>query len=1252
VTEPDHVAIELEAYSGCHRKPRRLRHSRLEAIWIDMAELETAGSDFKVFISYRRSDAAGYTRALHRELCRRFDARFAFLDRAGIEVGDDFPQHLRTAVERCVVSLVVVGPGWLDARAADGSRRLDDPTDFVRLEVALALASGKVVIPVLLDDAPMPLADQLPDVLKPFARCDTFLLRGKDYEYERQLEDLVKQLARRTGLAPTRENVGMAIDVGDAVALYRHIEYLPVPLRSALREVFRPLIEDRQRFFGGRRDVADQLMAFISRPDPGYCVVSAPAGFGKTALAANLVAGAGGAIAYHFFTPLHGEETLSETFFLQSVLEQIAAWHGEIWDLPATLDELRAAYQQAISKPLAGTGVMLLDGIDEVRGWSLAPYLSRTLPAGVHIIATVRDVGQDWQAQYRFPLSQFVHITLDGLDRNAVQSVLTTIEGPAAALAKDDRTRDAVFDLAGGDERAARRADPFYVRFLAEDLEAGRLTADTLATTPHGLEAYLDQWWTEIRTLAGERAVRDLFGMLVVAAGPLLREELEALQPSLVDEWLADRFDEVLAKVRRFVVRDASGGHSLVHTRLREFMERRIRIEPYRQRLLAYCRNWQSGSRYARTYIGLHLAEDDDWQALRELVIAESGGRAFLESRYALESSYAGFLRDLERVRKHAEEMLPTDPLALGDVVRCTLVASSIRTMSANLVPGLIKAAVQHGVWPLHAAIEHAGEIPDPVRRAAALAALSPQMNDAQRRRACETAIVAAKTIRPDARRPPIFVFVGPAPATRDPDRRGDVLAPLATAMPEALRDDALAIVRSLDRPDQIPILLTALATGMPPAQRDALVEEALAAVERIKPRSAIYNRMMVPPGVRKARSLVAMSAHLEEPRRTDVCLKAVDRAQQASRDRAIVALIELLPKLSPVAAAEAIERILASLDELSSRPLEYLSAVVRHPAADAKRDALIAEIRSRVTDEDDRKDVAEALLAILPFVPETERVASLELLFDRVASIEDQEVCGRIFTQVAEQTDGKWHERGMESAVEAIRRIEDDEGWVAAVSRLVPMSNDDFRHQVLLEGAKLKDRKDRLRLLDGMAPFLSKELVVEALALGRIIGDALRGDDLPEVDDSDVRWADDVDDSEEADDFPDIYAVARPVTVADARAVAFDLERVAGLVLVASSLPEVERLRVLDEAFAEALRIEDCHRRQRALSIVCRALSGAPREHLADLCIDGLRKGGSRLRVDVTSDIAALRPLFQQVDARTAASIGTIVDEAVHWFP
>ncbi|MFO1152868.1 MAG: toll/interleukin-1 receptor domain-containing protein [Rhodospirillales bacterium] len=148
-----------------------------------------------IFISYRRSDAGGHARHLHEYLTKRFGEERVFFDRATIESGDVFPDALRRGVEKCVVLLALIGPEWLDITGADG-RRLDDPDDFVRLEIALALKLGKKVIPVLFDDAPIPHGGCLPEPLKALGACDALTLRGKTFEYNTQRRELVRLLAK------------------------------------------------------------------------------------------------------------------------------------------------------------------------------------------------------------------------------------------------------------------------------------------------------------------------------------------------------------------------------------------------------------------------------------------------------------------------------------------------------------------------------------------------------------------------------------------------------------------------------------------------------------------------------------------------------------------------------------------------------------------------------------------------------------------------------------------------------------------------------------------------------------------------------------------------------------------------------------------------------------------------------------------------------------------------------------------------
>src|SRR6188768_3067300 len=103
-----------------------------------------------VFISYRRGDSSGHTGRLFDRLEQRFGRDAFFRDLESLEYGIDFPREVEKALAACRIVLVVIGPGWLNARTNSGQRRLDQPQDFVRIEVAAALARSDVrTIPVL-----------------------------------------------------------------------------------------------------------------------------------------------------------------------------------------------------------------------------------------------------------------------------------------------------------------------------------------------------------------------------------------------------------------------------------------------------------------------------------------------------------------------------------------------------------------------------------------------------------------------------------------------------------------------------------------------------------------------------------------------------------------------------------------------------------------------------------------------------------------------------------------------------------------------------------------------------------------------------------------------------------------------------------------------------------------------------------------------------------------------------------------------
>lgn len=120
----------------------------------------------KIFISYRRADSAGHVGRLYDRLTDHFGAAAVFMDINVIEPGVNFVKVVDAAIRQCHAVIVVIGPQWLTIRDDEGQRRLDNPNDLVRLEVATALNHDIRLIPALVGGASMPREFELPDALK------------------------------------------------------------------------------------------------------------------------------------------------------------------------------------------------------------------------------------------------------------------------------------------------------------------------------------------------------------------------------------------------------------------------------------------------------------------------------------------------------------------------------------------------------------------------------------------------------------------------------------------------------------------------------------------------------------------------------------------------------------------------------------------------------------------------------------------------------------------------------------------------------------------------------------------------------------------------------------------------------------------------------------------------------------------------------------------------------------------------------
>jgi hypothetical protein len=146
----------------------------------------------RIFISYRRDDSIGYAGRLQGDLSRRYSDEHVFRD-IEIPPGADFGEYITSLVDKCNIVLAVIGPRWLDARDREGQRRLDDPQDWVRLEIERALArDGVEVIPVLVDGAKLPPREELPASLLGLRRRNAFELSDRRWDYD--LEELGKHL--------------------------------------------------------------------------------------------------------------------------------------------------------------------------------------------------------------------------------------------------------------------------------------------------------------------------------------------------------------------------------------------------------------------------------------------------------------------------------------------------------------------------------------------------------------------------------------------------------------------------------------------------------------------------------------------------------------------------------------------------------------------------------------------------------------------------------------------------------------------------------------------------------------------------------------------------------------------------------------------------------------------------------------------------------------------------------------------------
>jgi hypothetical protein len=155
----------------------------------------------RIFISYRRQDSSTMTGRIYDKLESAFGNNRVFRDIDDISAGEDFRAKLAKEIDKSDIQLVIIGPKWEGITDDNGKKRLDDPNDFVRLEVEAGLKrTDKIVIPVLIENALMPKPESLPEGLQELCYRNAVNVR-QDPDFRRDIQKLIHEIQNITAMS-------------------------------------------------------------------------------------------------------------------------------------------------------------------------------------------------------------------------------------------------------------------------------------------------------------------------------------------------------------------------------------------------------------------------------------------------------------------------------------------------------------------------------------------------------------------------------------------------------------------------------------------------------------------------------------------------------------------------------------------------------------------------------------------------------------------------------------------------------------------------------------------------------------------------------------------------------------------------------------------------------------------------------------------------------------------------------------------
>jgi hypothetical protein len=148
----------------------------------------------RIFVSYRREDAAHATARLSERLNGRYGKEAVFLDIDNIDLGLNFQSTINSALQSTSIVIVVIGRQWLSATDSKGRIRISQESDYVRQEIAASIRLKKAIIPILLDGQEMPLSEDLPEAIRLLSAMNGAAISYRNFDSD--LDSLITRLDR------------------------------------------------------------------------------------------------------------------------------------------------------------------------------------------------------------------------------------------------------------------------------------------------------------------------------------------------------------------------------------------------------------------------------------------------------------------------------------------------------------------------------------------------------------------------------------------------------------------------------------------------------------------------------------------------------------------------------------------------------------------------------------------------------------------------------------------------------------------------------------------------------------------------------------------------------------------------------------------------------------------------------------------------------------------------------------------------